>query len=98
MDTMTILVGIQGDGYTFQLAPRSRQLLDGTRTDETPLPDSLFLRYETRHDFRRVLGQHELRWTVAETLTGLRRDQLNQIANVEYADPKRNFAKVDAAA
>ena len=98
MNTVTILVGIQGDGYTFQLAPRSRQLLDRTRTDETLLPDSLFLRYETQHDFVRVLGQRELRRMVAETLTGLRPEELSQIGELEYVDPKRNFAKINAAA
>ncbi len=99
MSTMTILVGIQADGYTFQLAPRSRQLLGETRADDTPLPASVFLRYETQHDVVRVLGKHELRWTVAETLTGLPRDQLAQIINsLEYVDPKRDFAPIHAAA
>lgn len=98
MNKMTILVGVQGDGYTFQLAPRSRQLLDATRADETPLPASVFLRYEVQHNFVNVLGRPELRWTVAETLTGLRRDELEQIAEVEYVDPRRNFAKINPAA
>ncbi|MDE0692205.1 MAG: hypothetical protein OXI55_08190 [Gammaproteobacteria bacterium] len=98
MNKMTILVGIQRDGYTFQLAPPSRQLLDGRRADDAPLPDSLFLRYETGHDFISVLGQRELRWTVAEALTGLQRDQIEQIGQVEYVDPKRNFAKINPAA
>ena len=98
MNKMTIHVGVQGDGYTFQLAPRSRRLLDDTRADETPLPASVFLRYEVKHSFVHVLGQPELQWTVAETLTGLRREEIEQIAEVEYVDPRRNFAKISPAA
>ena len=95
---MTILVGIQGDGCTFRLEPYSRQLLDATRADETLPPTSLFLGYDTQQDFVHMLGQDGLRWTVAEVLTGLRRDEIAQIAQLEFVDPSRNFARIDPAA
>ena len=45
-----------------------------------------------------MLGQRELRRMVAETLTGLRPEELSEIGELEYVDPKRNFAKINAAA
>lgn len=100
MTTISILVGIQSDGCTFELEPRSRALVDrkGTPPDST-LPASLFIRYEVQQDFRAMLGKDELLWTVAEVLTGLARDGIRQIASkVELLDPARDLAAINAAA
>ena len=89
MTTISILVGIQSDGCTFELEPRSRELVDrGGTPPDTPLPASLFIRYEVQQDFSAMLDRHELHWTVAEVLTGLPREGIRQIASkVQLLDP-----------
>ena len=94
---MTIYVGTQVDGCTFELEPRSRQLLNATRTDDSPLPRSVFIGCDTEQDFVQILGRDELRWTVAEILTGLGRKELSQIGYLEFLDPGKDFARFDAA-
>lgn len=100
MTTISIHVGIQADGCTFELDPRSRELVDrkGTPAD-TPLPASLFMRYEVQQDFSAMLGRDELLWTVAEVLTGLPREGIRQIASeVQLLDPARDLAAINTAA
>ena len=100
MTTISILVGIQSDGCTFELEPHSRELVDrkGTPPD-TPLPASLFIRYEFQQDFGAMLGRDELLWTVAEVLTGLPRDGIRQIASeVQLLDPARELTAINTAA
>ena len=100
MTAISILVGIQSDGCTFELEPRSRELVDhkGTPPD-TPLPASLFIRYEVQQDFSAMLGRDELLWTVAEVLTGLPREGIKQIASkVQLLDPARELASINTAA
>ena len=100
MTTISILVGIQSDGCTFELEPRSREIVDrkGTPPD-TPLPASLFIRYEVQQDFGAILGRDELLWTVAEVLTGLPREGIRQIASkVQLLDPTRDLAQIKSAA
>ena len=82
METISILVGTQSDGCTFELEPHSREFVNrrGTPPD-TPLPASLFIRYEVRQDFTAMLGKDEFLWTVAEVLTGLPRDGIEQFAS-----------------
>ena len=100
MTTISILVGIQSDGCTFELEPHSRQLVDCKGIPPgTPLPASLFIRYEVQQDFSAMLGSDELLWTVAEVLTGLPRDGIRQIASeVQLLDPARKFSPVNTAA
>lgn len=100
MTTISILVGIQSDGCTFELEPDSRELVDGKGTPpDTLLPASLFIRYEVRQDFSAMLGRDELLWTVAEVLTGLPRDGIRQIASrVELLDPAHEWAPINATA
>ena len=79
---------------------RSRELVDhkGTPPD-TPLPASLFIRYEVQQDFSAMLGRDELLWTVAEVLTGLPREGIKQIASkVQLLDPARELASINTAA
>lgn len=100
MTTFTIHVGIQSDGCTFEIEPRSRELLDrrGTPPD-TPLPASLFIRYDVQQDFRALLDRDEFLWTVAEVLTSLSRDGIRQFASeVQLRDPASEFALINAAA
>ena len=97
MKTISILVGTQSDGCTFELEPHSRELVDrrGTPPD-TPLPASLFIRYEVRQDFADVLGRDELLWTVAEVLTGLPREGIEQIASkVRLLDGAHELAAIN---
>ena len=95
---MTIYVGTQGAGCTFELEPRSRRLLSSARTDEGPLPRSVFIGCDTRQDFVHILGEDKLRWTIAEILTGLGRDELMQIGTLEFLDPARDLVHFDPAA
>lgn len=92
---MTIYVGSQTDGCTFELEPHSRERLRSTQTEEGPLPRSVFIGCDTREDFVHVLGREELRWMVAEILTGLRREELDQVGHLEFLDPAQGFAKFD---
>ncbi len=97
MNKVTIYVGTQVDGCTFELEPASRRLVKSTRADESPLPRSLFIGCDTRQDFIRILGEPELRWTIAEVLSGLKREQLSQVGQLEWLDPSRDFAPFDPA-
>ena len=95
---MTIYVGTQVDGCTFELEPRSRQRLNARRTDNSPLPRSVFIGCDTEQDFVQILGRDEFRRMIAEILTVLAREGLSQIGEVEFRDPTRNFALFDPAA
>ena len=100
MTVISIVVGIQSDGCTFELDPRSRDLVDrkGTPPD-TPRPSSLFMRYEVRKDFSSMLGGDELLWTVAELLTGLPREGIRQVASkIQLLDAARDLAAINTAA
>ena len=95
---MTIYVGTQGAGCTFELEPRSRRLLNATRADDGPLPRSVFIGCDTRQDFVDILGKDELRWTIAGILTGLGPKELKQVGTLEFLDPRRELAHFDPAA
>ena len=97
MKTISILVGTQSDGCTFELEPHSRELVSRTGTPpDTPLPASLFIRYEVQQDLSAVLGKDELLWTVAEVLTGLRRDGIGQIASkIQLLDAAHELAAIN---
>ena len=97
MNTISILVGTQSDGCTFELEPYSRELVNDTGIPtDTPLPASLFIRYEAQQDFSAMLGRDELLWTVAEVLTGLRREGIGQIASkVQLLDPARELTAIN---
>ena len=95
---MTIYVGTQATGCTFELEPRSRKLLGDRRADDAPLPRSVYISCDTRQDFVSILGKEELRWTIAEILTGLGREELEQSGTLEFLDPKRELAHFDPAA
>lgn len=100
MTIISIVVGIQSDGCTFELDPRSRDLVDRTGTPpDTPRPLSLFMRYETQKDFSVMLGTDELLWIVAELLTGLPREGIRQVASkVQLLDAARDLAAINTAA
>ena len=100
MTSISIVVGIQSDGCTFEIEPGSRKLVDGKRTDpDTILPASLFIRYEVPQDFGAMLGKDELLWTVAEVLTGLSRDGIRQVASeVQLLDPAHELATINTVA
>ena len=97
MDTISILVGTQSDGCTFELEPHSRERVNSTGTPpDTPLPASLFIRYDVQQDFSAMLGRDELLWTVAEVLTGLGRDGIGQIAaKVQLLDAAHQMAAIN---
>lgn len=97
METISILVGTQSDGCTFELEPHSRELVHrkGTPSD-TPLPASLFIRCEVRQDFRNMLGDEELVWAVAEILTRLSREGISQLASkVQLLDPAHDLSAIN---
>lgn len=100
MTIISIVVGIQSDGCTFELDPRSRDLVDRTGTPpDTPRPLSLFMRYEVQKDFSVMLGTDELLWIVAELLTGLPREGIRQVASeVQLLDAARDLAAINTAA
>ena len=95
---MTIYVGTQTGGCTFELEPRSRQLVKKRRADDSPLPSSVFIGCDTQQDFVEILGKEELRATIAELLTGMQIHLLRQLGQVEFIDPRRNFAAFDPGA
>ncbi len=95
VNKMRIYVGSQPGGCTFELEPRSREFMKARRTDDTPLPRSIFIGFDTKQDFIAVLGKEELRRTVAELLTGMEMNSLSQIGGVEFLDPGRNLATFD---
>lgn len=97
MKTISIVVGTQSDGCTFELDPHSREFVHRTGAPpDTPLPASLFIRYGVQQDFRSVLGRDELLWTVAEVLTGLRREGIGQIASkIQLLDATHELAAVN---
>ena len=97
MDTISVVVGTQFDGCTFELEPHSRDLVRSTGAPpDMPLPASLFIRYEVQQDFSTMLGRDELLWTVAEVLTGLRRDGIEQIASkIQLLDAARQLAAIN---
>lgn len=95
---MTIYVGTQSAGCTFELEPRSRRLLADRRADDAPLPRSVYISCDTRQDYVAILGKEDLRWTIAEILTGLGREELAQRGTLEFLDPKRELAHFDPAA
>lgn len=92
---LKIYVGNQPGGCTFELEPRSRELMKARRTDDTPLPRNIFIGFDTKQDFVAVLGQEELRRVVAELLTGMEMNSLSQIGGVEFLDPGRSLATFD---
>ncbi len=97
MKTISILVGTQSDGCTFELEPHSREFVNDTGIPaDTPLPESLFIRYEMQQDFTAMLGRDDLLWTVAEVLTGLRREGIGQIASkIELLDAAHELAAIN---
>lgn len=97
VDKMTIYVGTQLDGCTFELEPLSRQRLKGRRSSDDPLPRSVFIGCDTQQDFVNILGRGELRSMIAEILTGLKPTEVDQVGQIEFVDPGRNFAHFDPA-
>ncbi|MDE0036673.1 MAG: hypothetical protein OXU77_03815 [Gammaproteobacteria bacterium] len=98
MDKMTIYVGTQPGGCTFELAPRSRRLLNKRRADETPLPRTISIGCDTKQDFVAILGTDKLRQVIAEILTDMPIGELQQLGDVEFLDPSRNLATFDPSA
>ncbi len=70
---IVILAGLQRDGTTYQLHPRSQRLLEAEFPTAHKVP-SVFVGYATQKDFERLHGP--LWKQIAEMLTGVSADQL----------------------
>jgi len=82
-----IEVGRQGDGWTFRLSPRAKEILRG-KVPEPFLNTSVFVSYDTKSDFEFFHGpvwEH-----VALVLTRLSPDQLSQLGGFVFVDRSRD--------
>ena len=85
MAEIKIYVNEQLDGYTYQLEPKSKALLESETSDTEPVA-SVFVSFDTRAQFE---WTHGSLWRhVAEMLTGLTMDQLKALGKVVFVDPK----------
>jgi hypothetical protein len=79
-----ILVGRQSDGCTYSLHPTSRKLIR-RRFQSARLVPSLFIAADTRADFEAAQGPV---WDqIAMILTGLSKQQMDELGGVRVYDP-----------
>jgi hypothetical protein len=84
MGKMTLLVGQQKDGYVFRLKPSSKKDLLQER-DSPDLVSSVFISYDTKHDFEQIHGPV---WDhIISLLTGLSLNDLNRVGGFAVVDP-----------
>lgn len=83
--TVRIRVGRQENGVTYELAPKSRALLQDRFSNDIPPASRVFVSYETKTSFETLHGPV---WKhVAGILTGLSPEQIEDIDEVIFEDP-----------
>ena len=81
---LVVSVGRQGDGYAFQLEPRSRARVR-ERTPQLAPAGQVFISFDTRADFE---SAHGAMWKqVVLMLTGMREQDLRDLGGVRFVDP-----------
>ena len=83
---LTIYVGIQRDGYVFQLRPRSRGWLEQHYPDKIRV-NTVVIGFDInkRQDFQQM---HESVWNhVCQLLTGFSIDEINQVGGLIVVKP-----------
>jgi hypothetical protein len=95
MEKLTVLVGKQKDGYVFRLKPSSkRELLQERDLQDTV--SSVFISYDTKHDFEQIHGRV---WDhVITLLTGMSLNKLNRIGGFVIVDPSMDQILYDSVA
>lgn len=84
--TVRIRVGRQENGVTYELAPKSRAVLQDQFSSEIPPASSVFVSHETKTNFETLHGPV---WKhVVGILTGLSPEQIEEIDEVIFEDPK----------
>lgn len=93
MKKLTVLVGKQKDGYVFRLKPSSkRELLQEKDLQDTV--SSVFISYDTKHDFEQIHGQV---WDqVITLLTSMSLKKLNQVGGFVVVDPSTDQILYDS--
>lgn len=85
-EPLTILVGRQSDGCTYQLDPQSRRRLAAHAPEAFRAP-LVFVGYETQADFERAHGPL---WSqIAQLLSGLSEMALRAMGGFTLYDPER---------
>jgi hypothetical protein len=86
--TIRIRVGQQKNGTTYELAPKSRALLEEYFSTDLPPASSVFVSHETQANFEAVHGPVSKH--VIGILTGLSSEKLEEIDEIRFEDPKTN--------
>lgn len=86
--TIRIRVGRQKNGTTYELAPKSRALLEEHFSTDLPPASSVFISHETRTSFEALHGPASKH--VVGILTGLSSEQLEEIDEIRFEDPQTN--------
>lgn len=80
-----INVGVQRDGYVFELWPTSRDWLEQHYPDQYRVAD-LFIGFDKQQDLRQLL---ESVWAhISQLLTGLSLEKVNQIGGFTVYNPR----------
>lgn len=83
-----VRVGQQENGTTYELAPKSRALLEEHFSTALPPASSVFISHETQTNLETVYGPV---WRhVVGILTGLSSDQVEEIDEILFEDPRTN--------
>lgn len=95
MEKLIVLVGKQKDGYVFRLKPSSkRELLQERDSQDTV--SSVFISYDTKHDFEQIHGRI---WDhIITLLTGISLNKLNRVGGFVVVDPSMNQTLYDSVA
>ncbi len=81
---LVVSVGRQGDGYAFQLEPRSRARVR-ERTPQLAPAGQVFISFDTKADFE---SAHGAMWKqVVLMLTGMREQDLHELGGARFVDP-----------
>lgn len=95
MSKLTVLVGMQSDGYVFRLEPLSKRLLE-QQGDPDGTVSSIFISYDTKHHFEQIHGRI---WEhVITLLTGSSFEDLNRAGGFTVVDPVTNETLYDSVA
>lgn len=83
---ITIYAAKQLDGYTCRLEPKSKMAIKSQLPPNQPLVASVFISYEDKSDFEMLHGSI---WKhIAELLTGLSMEKLQELGQVVFVDAK----------
>ena len=81
---LVVSVGRQGDGYAFELEPRSRARVREQAAQLAPA-GQVFISFDTKADFE---SAHGPMWKqVVLMLTGMREQDLRELGGARFVDP-----------